>query len=106
MQAEAIIKEMQVLPEINPAEEIARRVHFIKNSLKQSGLKHLVLGISGGVDSSTCGRLAQLAVEALNNEENIQDYKFIAVRLPYGTQQDEEVEKFPKKIPTQGPILL
>jgi NAD+ synthase len=90
MQAEAIIKEMQVLPEINPAEEIARRVHFIKNSLKQSGLKHLVLGISGGVDSSTCGRLAQLAVEALNSEENSQDYKFIAVRLPYGTQQDEE----------------
>lgn len=90
MQAEAIIKEMQVLPEINPAEEIARRVHFIKNSLKQSGLKHLVLGISGGVDSSTCGRLAQLAVEALNSEENIKDYKFIAVRLPYGTQQDEE----------------
>ncbi|MCP4598354.1 ammonia-dependent NAD(+) synthetase [Neptuniibacter sp.] len=90
MQAEAIIKEMQVLPEINPAEEIARRVHFIKNSLKQSGLKHLVLGISGGVDSSTCGRLAQLAVEALNSEEGSQDYKFVAVRLPYGTQQDEE----------------
>lgn len=90
MQAEAIIKEMQVLPEINPAEEIARRVHFIKHSLKQSGLKHLILGISGGVDSSTCGRLAQLAVEALNSEENSQDYKFIAVRLPYGIQQDEE----------------
>jgi len=90
MLAEDIIKEMQVLPEINPAEEIARRVNFIKNTLKNSGLKHLVLGISGGVDSSTCGRLAQLAVDALNQETGSQEYKFIAVRLPYGSQQDEE----------------
>lgn len=88
--AEDIIKEMRVMPEINPAEEIARRVNFIKATLKASGLKHLVLGISGGVDSSTCGRLAQLAVDALNQEEATQDYKFVAVRLPYGTQKDEE----------------
>jgi NAD+ synthase len=88
--AEEIIKEMRVIPEINPAEEIARRVNFIKATLKASGLKHLVLGISGGVDSSTCGRLAQLAVDALNQEEATQDYKFVAVRLPYGTQKDEE----------------
>ncbi|MGB0205671.1 MAG: ammonia-dependent NAD(+) synthetase [Neptuniibacter sp.] len=88
--AEEIIKEMRVMPEINPAEEIARRVNFIKATLKASGLKHLVLGISGGVDSSTCGRLAQLAVDALNQEEATQDYKFVAVRLPYGTQKDEE----------------
>jgi len=85
-----IREEMRVKPEINPQEEIDRRVDFIKTTLKTSGLKHLVLGISGGVDSSTCGRLAQLAVEALNQEENSHDYKFIAVRLPYGTQQDED----------------
>lgn len=90
MLAEDIIKEMRVLPEINPAEEIARRVNFIKTTLKNSGLKHLVLGISGGVDSSTCGRLAQLAVDALNQEEGSNEYKFIAVRLPYGSQKDEE----------------
>lgn len=88
--AEEIIEEMRVMPEINPAEEIARRVNFIKATLKTSGLKHLVLGISGGVDSSTCGRLSQLAVDALNQEEATQDYKFVAVRLPYGTQTDEE----------------
>lgn len=88
--AEEIINEMRVMPEINPAEEIARRVNFIKATLKASGLKHLVLGISGGVDSSTCGRLAQLAVDALNQEEATQDYKFVAVRLPYGTQKDED----------------
>lgn len=90
MQAEQIIKEMQVLPQIEPDFEIARRINFIKQTLQQSGLKHLVLGISGGVDSSTCGRLAQLAVEALNTETQSTDYQFIAVRLPYGIQKDEE----------------
>ncbi|EAR61467.1 ammonia-dependent NAD(+) synthetase [Neptuniibacter caesariensis] len=90
MQAEAIIKEMQVKPEIDPAQEISRRVSFIKKTLTSSGQKNLILGISGGVDSSTCGRLAQLAVEALNQEHNTNSYQFIAMRLPFGIQQDED----------------
>ena len=90
MQAKAIIEEMKVLAEINPNEEILRRTAFIKDTLQKSGLKNLVLGISGGVDSSTCGRLAQLAVDQLNKEHNSSDYNFIAVRLPYGTQHDED----------------
>ena len=89
MDAQAIIDEMKVLPEINPTFEIERRVDFIKNKLIQSGLKTLVLGISGGVDSSTCGRLAQLAVDALNNEYP-NSYQFIAVRLPFNIQADED----------------
>jgi NAD synthase len=35
------------------------------------------------------GRLAQLAVNELN-EEHHESYQFIAVRLPYDTQADEE----------------
>ncbi|WP_373691050.1 ammonia-dependent NAD(+) synthetase [Endozoicomonas sp. ONNA2] len=89
-QARAIIKEMQVLPEISPAREIQRRVRFIKNTLKASGLTNLVLGISGGVDSSTCGRLAQLAVNELNEENCVNCYQFIAMRLPYSVQKDEK----------------
>ena len=89
MDQQSIIQEMQVSPAINPDQEIHRRIGFIKNQLKQSGLKHLVLGISGGVDSTTCGRLAQLAVEELNHEQQTEDYRFIAVRLPYGIQADE-----------------
>ena len=85
-----ILKEMRVLPEIDPQFEITRRVDFIKRYLKASGLKYLDLGIRGGVDSSTCGRLAQLAVEQLNAETNTDEYKFLAVRLPYGIQADEE----------------
>ncbi len=89
MVRQTIINEMQVQSEINPAFEIKRRVDFIKQQLQQSGLNNLILGISGGVDSSTCGRLAQLAVNELN-ETHENKYKFIAVRLPYSVQADED----------------
>lgn len=84
-----IIREMRVKPEIDVAAEIERRIGFIQNQLLQANAKTLVLGISGGVDSSTCGRLAQLAVEQLNQRTQSNDYRFIAVRLPYASQQDE-----------------
>ena len=80
--------EMRVLPSIDPHFEISRRIDFIKRKLQESGCKSLVLGISGGVDSTTCGRLAQLAVNQLNEESS--GYQFIAVRLPYGEQKDED----------------
>jgi NAD+ synthase len=94
MDQQIIIAEMKVLPEIDVQFEINRRVAFIKKQLVQSGLNNLVLGISGGVDSSTCGRLAQLAVNELNEQQNESEskinYQFIAVRLPYGIQADED----------------
>ena len=90
MNKQKIIDEMRVLPDIDPEFEIQRRVSFIQNQLLASGCKSLVLGISGGVDSSTCGRLAQLAVDGLNQTTNSSDYQFVAVRLPYGVQQDED----------------
>ncbi|KLV03319.1 NAD synthetase [Photobacterium aquae] len=85
-----IREEMRVLPTIDVDFEIERRIAFIQKKLKQSGCKSLVLGISGGVDSTTCGRLAQLAVQDLNSKEDTEAYQFIAVRLPYGEQQDED----------------
>jgi NAD+ synthase len=78
---------MKVLPEIDVEYEIRRRIDFIKYQLELSGNKSLVLGISGGVDSCTCGRLAQLAVDELNLNDG--DYRFVAVRLPYADQADE-----------------
>jgi NAD+ synthase len=92
MNQQVIIDEMKVLPEIDIQFEIRRRIDFIKQTLTQSGLYNLVLGISGGVDSSTCGRLAQLAVNELNSELDAKlpnKYQFIAVRLPFGVQADE-----------------
>ena len=97
----SIREEMQVLPKIDPDFEITRRINFIKKTLIDSKLKHLVLGISGGIDSCTCGRLAQLAIDELNQEgidsakkdtntnENT-NYTFVAVRLPYNVQADED----------------
>ena len=82
-----IIAEMQVLPEIDVHLEIRRRIDFIKHQLELSGQKNLVLGISGGIDSCACGRLAQLAIDELN--QNASGHRFIAVRLPYATQADE-----------------
>lgn len=82
-----IIAELGVSPEINPAEEVARRVTFLKDYLKASHTNGFVLGISGGIDSTLAGKLAQLAVEELASEGV--EANFIATRLPYGVQHDE-----------------
>ncbi|WP_218769599.1 ammonia-dependent NAD(+) synthetase [Vibrio parahaemolyticus] len=87
---QSIRDEMRVLPSIDPHFEIERRIAFIKRKLQEAGCKSLVLGISGGVDSTTLGRLAQVAVDQLNEETGSNDYQFIAVRLPYGEQKDED----------------
>ncbi|WP_129707037.1 ammonia-dependent NAD(+) synthetase [Priestia megaterium] len=85
-----IIGEMNVQKEINPVEEIRRSVDFLKSYMnKYSFLRSFVLGISGGQDSTLTGKLAQLAVNELNEEAGEERYQFIAVRLPYGVQADE-----------------
>ena len=85
-----IIAQMKVLPTIDVDFEIKRRIDFIKQSLVTSGAKSLVLGISGGIDSTLTGRLAQLAVTQLNEQNASTSYSFYAVRLPYGEQRDED----------------
>jgi len=82
-----IISELGVKPSINVDYEVEKRVTFLVNYMKNSGCRSYVLGISGGVDSTTAGRLAQLAVNRLNKDGY--NVAFIAVRLPYGTQRDE-----------------
>ncbi|AZG72906.1 ammonia-dependent NAD(+) synthetase [Shewanella livingstonensis] len=84
-----ILREMHVLKAIEPEFEVQRRVAFIKAKLKEAQTRSLVLGISGGVDSSLAGRLCQLAVDSLNQEHCGSSYQFIAVRLPYQVQKDE-----------------
>lgn len=55
-----IIDELKVLPEIDPEKEIRRSVDFIKAYLlKYPFFKSIVLGISGGQDSTLCGTLCQ-----------------------------------------------
>jgi len=83
-----IIAALHVAPVFDAAAEIERRTAFLADYLRGTGLKALVLGISGGVDSLTAGCLAQRAVERLR----AQGYgaTFIAMRLPYGVQKDED----------------
>lgn len=85
-----IIAELGVKPVIEPKEEIRKSIDFLKEYLTTYPfLKTLVLGISGGQDSSLAGKLAQLAITELRAETKDPDYQFIAVRLPYGEQADE-----------------
>ena len=88
---ETIIQQLGVKPVIDPEEEIRKSIDFLKDYLKKySFLKTYVLGISGGQDSTLAGRLAQLAIEEMRAETGDASYQFIAVRLPYGVQADEE----------------
>ena len=88
---EQIMKDLGVNPNIEPKEELRKRIDFLKSYLLKTKAKGFVLGISGGQDSSLAGRLAQLAVEELRKEGT--EAVFTAVRLPYGVQQDEEDAK-------------
>ncbi|WP_283678003.1 ammonia-dependent NAD(+) synthetase [Lentilactobacillus sp. Marseille-Q4993] len=85
-----IISALKVQPEIDVEQEIRRSVDFLKDYLmKYDFLKSLVLGISGGQDSTLAGKLAEMAISELRDETGDESYRFIAVRLPYGTQADE-----------------
>ncbi|WP_025901895.1 ammonia-dependent NAD(+) synthetase [Tatumella sp. UCD-D_suzukii] len=86
-----IIRALGVKPVIDVQQEIRTSVDFLKSYLKTyPGLKSLVLGISGGQDSTLTGKLCQTAISELRAETGDQDYCFIAVRLPYGDQADEQ----------------
>ncbi len=86
-----IIRALGAKPHINPEEEIRRSVDFLKAYLKTYPfLKSLVLGISGGQDSTLAGKLSQMAIAELREETGDNALQFIAVRLPYGVQADEQ----------------
>ena len=85
--------------------EVNRRVAFIQDCLRNSGLKTLVLGISGGVDSLTAGLLAQRAMRELRASTGDEAYRFIAVRLPYETQFVDFIEPDERHTVNIGPAV-
>lgn len=88
---QAIIQALGVKPEIDSAEEIRLSVNFLKSYLATYPfIKSLVLGISGGQDSTLTGKLCQMAISELRAETGDDRYQFIAVRLPFGIQADEQ----------------
>ncbi|UDG79706.1 ammonia-dependent NAD(+) synthetase [Candidatus Steffania adelgidicola] len=85
-----IIAALHVKPTIDPAVEFRVSVNFLKSYLKKhTFIRSLVLGISGGQDSTLTGKISQQAITELRQEIGVSNYAFIAVRLPYGEQKDE-----------------
>lgn len=84
-----IIADLAVAPTFDAAHEAERRVRFLADYLHGSGLRTMVLGISGGVDSLAAGLLAQRAAVWLRENRNY-GARFVAMRLPYGRQHDED----------------
>ena len=85
---DAIARELGVTPDFDAAAELERRIAFLADYLTRSGRAGYVLGVSGGVDSTVAARMAQLAVERVRGQAAAA--WFVAVRLPYGDQRDEE----------------
>lgn len=80
-----IIAELDVKPEVDASAEVRRRVDFLTAYVLATGASGLVLGISGGQDSTLAGKLCQLASDELGEAA-----EFVAVRLPYSVQADED----------------
>jgi NAD+ synthase len=83
-----IIEALKIAPSFDAQAEIERRSAFLLDHLVRHQRHSYVLGISGGVDSLTAGFLAQRAVRRAREQGH--DAQFIAMRLPYGVQKDEE----------------
>ncbi|OZF43606.1 ammonia-dependent NAD(+) synthetase [Rhodococcus sp. 14-1411-2a] len=83
-----IMRELAVQSSIDPITEVRRRVDFLKDYLASTPASGFVLGISGGQDSTLTGRLAQQAATELRADGH--EAEFVAVRLPYGVQADED----------------
>jgi len=83
-----IIQALHVESTIDPAAQIEARVQFLVDYLASTGAAGLVLGISGGQDSTLAGRLCRLAVERIVAAGGTA--QLIGVRLPYAVQADEQ----------------
>ena len=83
-----IARALHVNPDIDVIREIEDRVAFLADYLAASRTSGFVLGISGGQDSTLAGRLCQLAAEKVRDDGG--RAHFVAVRLPYGVQADED----------------
>ena len=88
-----IIDTLNAAADIDLDSEIIRRVNFMVDYLHHTRANGLVLGISGGVDSTVAGRLAQMAVEQYRRVNPEWEGRFYGVQLPYHVQADADDAK-------------
>jgi NAD+ synthase len=79
-----IIRALGVRPTIDVGGEIEARVAFLAERMTHTGANALVLGVSGGVDSTVAGGLCRRAVARAAGA------RLYAVRLPYAQQEDAD----------------
>ncbi|XRX42480.1 MAG: ammonia-dependent NAD(+) synthetase [Buchnera aphidicola (Eriosoma harunire)] len=86
-----IINILGVKPNINVKKEIKNCIQFIQSYLNNNkNIKTIIVGISGGQDSTLTGKLCQIAIEKIRKKTTDKSYQLIAIRMPYGIQHDEE----------------
>lgn len=83
-----IAQDLGVTATFDIAADSERRITFLADTLRAAKAAAYVLGISGGVDSLAAGLLAQAAVKRVRASGHAAT--FMAMRLPYGQQRDEE----------------
>lgn len=81
------VRALHAGPVADPGAEVQRRLDFLQGYARHARARALVLGVSGGQDSSLTGRLCQLAAERLRAAGH--PCECVALRLPYGAQADE-----------------
>jgi NAD+ synthase len=74
------MSEPAPLPEVDAAQTVEVITAFIASQLRQTGFSRLVVGLSGGVDSSTVAYLAARAIGADN---------VLSVLMPYRTSSPD-----------------
>jgi NAD+ synthase len=84
-----IIAKLGVQPEIDVDTEIRKRVDFLKDYVKKSGARGLLIAVSGGIDSAVAAGLCKKATDELSSETG-NEYKTVGVFQPYGEQTDIE----------------
>jgi len=84
---EEIIKRLGVKPEIDPDEEIRKRVDFLKKYVLDANAAGLLIAISGGIDSAVAAGLCKRATDELS-EETGKEYMTLGVFQPYDKQVD------------------
>ena len=84
-----IIARFGVKPSIDPAEEVRRRVDFLKEHVRKANADGLIIAISGGIDSAVTTGLCKRATDELTAETG-REYKTVGVFQPYGVQEDIE----------------